>query len=127
MVRPSSVKKQVDLPALPPEQVDLPALGLARNTACILDCPALNCTRGVELCYLRSSCVGVRPAGHWDLLGTGTYSALGGSPRLAQDGGHFSAGRYRHRRGARPLGRGAAALCEHELGRRGLRALGQQP
>jgi hypothetical protein len=31
---------------------------LGNKPACIFDCPALNCTRGIEVCYLSPTCVG---------------------------------------------------------------------
>ena len=49
-----------DGPCAPDARVKPLALrALSGRTACVLDCPALNCTRGVELCFAAKTCVGV--------------------------------------------------------------------
>ena len=44
-------------PLLTLTEVDLP--GMPHGRACVLDCPLLNCTRGVELCFASPNCAAV--------------------------------------------------------------------
>ena len=41
----------------PEHEVELPEL--THQPSCVLDCPLLNCTRGIERCYQKNSCVAV--------------------------------------------------------------------